>query len=196
MALTYSASFLLGAASHRPEIEAVLPAFGQDAVTLLDHFGIRIVVLEVGQGFADVSPALRRLGATVDRWPIPPAGLFVVEERLVLMRVADAMTLGHELGHAMDCTLGGGTYLSGTDPALRRLFRAATRFVTPYAAAAPDEFFAEAVRAHVGLNAAGCPWPRATPERLRAQDRALATYMEELFSQRIPRLVVGLAGIA
>jgi hypothetical protein len=70
--------------------------------------------------------------SNVDAWPAPPTGLFVVEERTVYLRSRSRMTAAHEFAHALDCALGNGTYRSGCDPELRRLFSEATRFVTPY----------------------------------------------------------------
>ena len=118
-----------------------------------------------GNAVVELSPALRRLGAGVDRWPIPPAGLFVVEERTIYLRSISPMTIAHEFAHALDCALGGGVYLSGVDPRIRRAFASATAFVTPYAASACDEYFAECMRAYVEVNDPHSLWPRATRER-------------------------------
>ena len=101
---------------------------------------------------------------------MPPAGLFVVEERTVYLRSTSPMTVAHEFAHALDCALGGGVYLSGVDPRVRRAFRDARAFVTPYAASALDEYFAECLRAWVEANDARSPWPRATRARLREID--------------------------
>jgi hypothetical protein len=135
--------------------------------------GIRIRVVEPGETFADASPALRRLGVDVDAWPIPPAGLFIVEERALLLRTTSPLTVAHELGHALDCALGGGTYRSGYDPAIRSAFAAASAFVSPYAATGLDEYFAEGFRAWCGVNDDGSPWPEVSRERLREVDPAL-----------------------
>lgn len=151
-------------------IEAVLARFGPPALERAARAGIRIVVLDDGERFAGRSPALRRMTAGVDDWPIPPAGLFVVEERVVYLRSTSPMTVAHEFGHALDCALGGGIYLSGVDPRIRRAFAAATAFVTPYAASACDEYFAECVRAYVGVNDPHSLWPPATRERLCSLD--------------------------
>ncbi len=69
--------------------------------------------LAKGERYRDTSAALRRLGVDVDAWPVPPAGLFVVEERTVYLRSRSAMTTGHEVAHAIDCALGDGIYRSG-----------------------------------------------------------------------------------
>lgn len=91
------------------------------------------------------------------------------------------MTVAHEFGHALDCALGGGVYHSGIDPELRRLFAAATSFITPYAATGIDEYFAEALRAFVEVNDVTSHWPRATKLRLRKVDPMLYEYVVRLF---------------
>src|SRR5665213_555647 len=107
---------------------------GADVCDVLADADGRYIVLEDGQRFSDVSAVLRRIMAGVDGWPIPPAGLCVVEERIVILRSLSPMTFFHETGHLLDLALGGGVYLSGIEPKLRRAFANATAFVTPYAA--------------------------------------------------------------
>jgi len=163
-------------------IECTVARFGPGALALAADAGIRIVALESGGAYRDASAALRRLGAGVDEWPAPPAGLFVVEERTMYLRTCSPMTIAHEFGHALDCALGGGVYRSTTDCAIRSAFAAATAFVTPYAASAVDEYFAEAMRAWVGVNDVRSLWPRATRERLRTLDPTIADILAELFA--------------
>jgi hypothetical protein len=145
--------------------------------------GIRVVVLGPTERYADRSRALRRLSSGVDDWPVPPAGLFVVEERTVYLRTTSPMTIAHEYAHALDCALGGGIYLSGVDPRIRRAFSKARAFITPYAASGLDEYFAESVRAYVEANDTRSPWPRATRARLKAIDPAIFTVIEQLFAE-------------
>jgi hypothetical protein len=57
-------------------IQSILCTLGEDVCDLLADVGGRIVLLEHGQRFDEVSPVLRRIVAGVDSWPIPPAGLF------------------------------------------------------------------------------------------------------------------------
>ena len=166
-------------------IDAVIRRFGPGALALARRNGTRIVTLHAAERYADRSPALRRLGAGVDGWPIPPAGLFVVEERTIYLRSTSPMTVAHEFAHALDCALGGGVYLSGVDPRIRRAFGAATGFVTPYAASGADEYFAEALRAWVECNDPQSLWPRATRARLRALDPRLAALVEALFANEL-----------
>jgi hypothetical protein len=162
-------------------IEAVLGGFGPGALRLTAAGGTRFVHLREGEGYCSRSSTLRRLGARVDDWPLPPAGLFVVEERTIYLRSLSPMTVAHEFAHAIDCTLGGGVYLSGIDSRVRHAFGDARRFVTPYAASGLDEYFAECMRAWVGANDPHSPWPRATRARLVSVDPAMASILEKIF---------------
>jgi hypothetical protein len=166
----------------RSAIDTVLDRFGRGALRAAAHAGVRVVHLRRSERYRDRSRALRRLAQGVDDWPIPPAGLFVVEERAIYLRSTSPMTVAHEFAHALDCTLGGGVYLSGVDPRVRRAFREARAFVTPYAASGLDEYFAESTRAWVEANDARSPWPRATRERLRSIDPAISAVLESIFA--------------
>jgi hypothetical protein len=166
----------------RASIDAVLNSFGIGALRLAGSAGVRVIHLRPFESYRDRSPALRRLASGVDEWPVPPAGLFVVEERAVYLRSTSPMTVAHEFAHALDCALGGGIYLSSVDPRIRRAYRSARSFVTPYAASAIDEYFAECLRAWVEVNDLGSPWPRATRARLREIDPAMSTVLESLFA--------------
>lgn len=170
------------APTHYAAIDAVLRRFGEGARGVAQRAGVRIVALDAGQRFDDRSRVLRRLGAGVDSWPLPPAGIFVVEERTVYLRSTSPMTVAHEFGHALDCALGGGVYLSSVDARIRRAFARATAFVTPYAASACDEYFAEALRAWVGANDSPSLWPRATRERLWSLDPRIAQLVASIFA--------------
>ena len=171
-------------------INAVLERFGSGAIVYAARAGVRITVLGAGENFGERSPALKRLGAGVDRWPIPPAGLFVVEERTVYLRSISPMTIAHEFSHGLDCALGGGVYRSGVDPRIRRAFNAATAFVTPYAASACDEWLAENLRAYVGVNDPQSLWPRATRERLLSVDPRGAALVAEFFEKDFADIAV------
>lgn len=162
-------------------VELVIRRFGAGAVAVAERAGVHITVLDAGERFGDRSPVLRRLSANVDGWPIPPAGLFVVEERTIYLRSISPMTIAHEFAHALDCALGGGVYFSGVDPRIRRAFASATAFVTPYAASACDEYFAECVRAFVEVNDPHSLWPRATRDRLWSVDPRMAAIVASLF---------------
>jgi hypothetical protein len=167
---------------HSAAIDAVLDRFGIGALRVAASAGVRVVHLRGNEAYRDRSQALRRLASGVDDWPVPPAGLFVVEERAVYLRSTSPMTVAHEFAHALDCALGGGVYLSGVDPRVRRAFRNARAFVTPYAASGLDEYFAESLRAWVEANDPRSPWPRATRARLREIDPAIAAILDSIFA--------------
>ncbi len=114
------------------EIDAILSHYVPPYVlSFLSDEGAKIVPLPEGVTYARASTAIRRLCVGVDAWPLPPAGLFVVAERTVYLRNVSSMTVVHELGHALDCALGGGVYLSGVDPMIRGEFESATQFGHP-----------------------------------------------------------------
>jgi hypothetical protein len=151
------------------EIESILSQYVPPYVlSFLTEKGSKVVPLPEGVSYARASTAIRRLAVGVDAWPVPPAGLFVVEERTVYLRTVSSMTVVHELGHALDCVLGAGVYRSSVDPVIRRAFESATQFVTPYAASSLDEFFAESWRAYLGANDPHSLWPKVTRARLEA----------------------------
>ena len=169
-----------GANAAKSALEAHYP---QSVISLLASSGTRIVPLDNATTYRAASSALSRLRIDVDGWQIPPAGLFVVEERAVYLRSTSAMTVCHEAGHALDAALGGGVYRSTTDAEIRRAFSAARAFVTPYAASGLDEYFAECVRAYVAANDARCMWPAVSPERLKSLDPAMFSIVESIFAQ-------------
>lgn len=162
-----------------------LRRFGDGALRFAWDAGVRLVPLRERERYRDASHALRRLSLDVDDWPIPPAGLFVVEERRVYLRSLGAMTVAHEFSHALDCALGGGIYLSGVDPRVRRAFDRAQSFVTPYAASGLDEYFAESMRAWVEANDPQSLWPRATRSRLAAIDPPMHGILASLFAHEL-----------
>jgi hypothetical protein len=180
-------SLALVAQDDRPliarEIAVTLARFGPGALRFALSFGIRIVPLSEGERYGTASAALRRLGVDVDAWPVPPAGLFVVEEKAVYLRSTSPMTVAHEFGHALDCALGRGVYRSSFDPDIRAAFHAARAFVTPYAATGLDEYFAECVRAYVEVNDTKSPWPAATRERLASVDEAMSSVIARIFTE-------------
>jgi hypothetical protein len=143
----------------------------------------KIVPIPDGVTYARASTVIRRLRLDVDSWPNPPAGLFVAEERTVYLRRVSSMTIVHEVGHALDCALGGGVYRSGFDATIRRAFESATQFVTPYAATSVDEFFAETWRAYLGANDPDSLWPTVTRARLAASSPIMAAYFERVLAE-------------
>ena len=157
--------------------------YPMSALRCLKNNGTKFVVLSPSTKFCEVSPLLRRVAPGIDGWPIPPAGLFVVDERTVYLRSTSPMTICHEAGHALDCALGGGVYRSGIEPKICRAFAAATAFVTPYAASACDEYFAESVRAWVGANDPHSLWPAVSRERLAQVDPNMFGIVSDLFAK-------------
>ncbi len=183
-----AAALLDGSADDHSSIIHTLRKFGTQALQFAAKHCIRIVPLRRRERYDHRSPALKRLAVDVDAWPAPPAGLFVVEERTVYLRSRSPMTVAHEFGHALDCALGGGVYLSGSDEALHRLFAGAKSFVTPYAATGLDEYFAESLRAYVEVNDPQSFWPRATKTRLKRVDPAMFSYIEDIFRTEFSRI--------
>lgn len=176
----YSALIPSSTAKVQAHIVSVLSAFPEPIVRRVADFGSTVRALKPHERYADASPALRRLGIDVDAWPAPPAGLFVVEERTVYLRGRSPMTIAHEFGHAIDCALGGGVYLSGVMPEIRSAFLGAHKFVTPYAATGIDEYFAESVRAYVEVNDSSSQWPMATKASLKDADPAMYGIVDSL----------------
>ena len=179
----------------RTLIEAWLEHMGPDVCDVLAGTGVKITVLRAAQTFSEVSPALRRLGAGVDRWPIPPAGLFVVEERSVILRSLSPMTFFHEVGgHAIDLCLGGSVYRSGVDPRFRKRFNQATSFATPYAASGCDEFWAESARCWWGpiANDPHSLWPAVSRERLLRIDEEMYELVRWAFEDEIPLMAAAI----
>jgi len=163
-------------------IRDTLALFPEHLHALTEGVGVKIRLLEPGERYDSISPTLSRLAIDVDGWPVPPAGLFIVDERTILIRRATPMTVAHEYGHAIDCALGGGLYRSAIDPEIQKAFRNATQWVTPYAATRIDEYFAESVRAYVGANDTVSPWPKATRERLLKVDPAMHEIIASIFT--------------
>ncbi len=144
--------------------------------------GTTVYILAPKERYSSASGELATLGIDVDTWPAPPAGLFVVKEKTVYLRSISDMTVAHEFGHAVDAALGGGVYRSGTDEDIRRAYNDARSFVTPYACTGKDEFFAEAFRSMLSCNSTASPWPKVSPERLKACNPDMFDIMQALFA--------------
>jgi hypothetical protein len=170
----------------RSQIVHTLNLFNEAVLSFVADSGATICPLQHCQRYDDASPALKRLGIDVDTWPAPPAGLFVVEERCVYLRSKSTMTVAHEFAHALDCALGHGAYWSSSNHEIRDAFCDAKAFVTPYAATAIDEYFAECVRAYVEANDPASIWPRATRERLHRVDPTMSSLIAKIFTQLSP----------
>lgn len=166
------------------KVISVLGVFGEAALEAAVRGGIRMTVVPDSKGFSECSSAVARLVPGVDRWSAPPSGLFVVEERRVLLRSrALAMTAAHEFAHALDAVLAQRprSYFSYESDEVRASFANATGFVNEYAASGLDEYFAESVRAYLEINDARCAWLPLTRYDLRSRDPRMFAIIEWLF---------------
>lgn len=155
--------------------------YGENAVAFAERAGTKVRVLRPGEEYRVASKVLSRMGSGAV--PENAAGLFVVAERTVYLRSTSDMVVAHEFAHALDCSAGRGLYYSAIAPQVRRAYNAATGFVTPYAASACDEFFAESVRAYVEVNDVHSFWPKATKQALRAKTPEMYAIVEKFFAQ-------------
>ena len=174
---------LVGRTPPRPLVEA-LSAFGSDALRRAVAAGIRIKIVPPGRAFTQCSRSVASLVPDIDRWAAPPAGLFVLEERLVLLRHgALRMAAAHEFGHALDAILAARprSYYSFETSAIRNAFASAHSFVNEYAASGLDEYFAESVRAYVEVNDDRSQWLPLTRDDLARCDPTMYALVEELF---------------
>jgi len=167
-------------------IAPVLARFETEVLVRVAEAGIQIKPLLPGERFSDASLTLRRKRLFVDEWPFPPAGLFIVAERRLYLRILTPMTIAHEFGHAIDCAFGDGDYLSARDPEIKDAFASARRFVSPYAAMRVDEYVAESVRAFVGGNDLVSVWPHASRRLLAEIDPKMHAILERLIGVPVP----------
>lgn len=162
----------------------VLAAFGEHALEAAMRGGVRIEVVPDGTRYAERSPAVAALVPGIDEWNAPPSGLFVVEERRILLRGrALAMTAAHEFAHACDAVLAKRprSYFSYESEELRSNFATTSGFVNEYAASGLDEYFAESVRAYLEINDSRCAWLPLTRHDLRTRDPRMFALIERLF---------------
>ena len=150
-------------------------------LTRMVERSVRICTLAKGETFSARSPWVHEFADQVDTWPHPPAGLFVLAEATVYLRVVSRMTTAHELGHAIDFALGDNGYMSNYHPGVRRAFARATRWLTPYAATRIDEYVAESFRAFLECNDLASPWPAVTRKRLADIDPAMYEIVAHIF---------------
>jgi hypothetical protein len=180
-------------------IVRALGAFGQAALTKAVDAGVRISIVPDQRRYAEFSPAVARLVPSIDDWSAPPSGLFVVEERRVLLRSrAMAMTAAHEFAHALDAVLAQRprSYFSYESEELRCCFATATGFVNEYAASGLDEYFAESVRAYLEINDARCAWLPLTRRDLFQRDRRMFALVDRLFATGFDQFSDSLVGEA
>ena len=175
---------MLGGAAP-PPLVAALRGFGQAALQKAHEGGVRMKVVPPGSKLSRFSDALASLVPDIDRWAAPPAGLFVLAERCLLLRGnALRMTAAHEFAHALDAVLAGrkSSYFSYESADLRACFANATGFVNEYAASGLDEYFAEAVRAYVEVNDERSSWLPLTRFDLLTRDPRLFAQIEAVFT--------------
>ncbi len=164
---------------------ATLAQFGSAALALVAGSDVRVIIVPAGRAFSQCSRSLASLVPDIDRWQAPPAGLFVLEERLLLVRShALRMAAAHEFAHALDAVLATRprSYFSFETQGVREAFASATGFVNEYAASGLDEYFAECVRAYVEVNDDRSSWLPLTRFDLAAKDARMFALIEHLFS--------------
>jgi hypothetical protein len=167
-----------------PELEDVLAAYGEQALVAAARSGFTIAIVPDGQPFASFSSSVARCAPGIDAWAAPPSGLFVVEERRILLRPhALRMTAAHEFAHALDALLARKlrSYFSYESEELRYYFATASAFVNEYAASSLDEYFAESMRAYVEINDERCAWLPLTRQDLYLRDPRMFALIERLF---------------
>ena len=161
-----------------------LSAFGDAALALACAAGVRIRIVAPGVRFSQASASVARCVPGIDEWAAPPSGLFVVEDRTVLLRDrALHMTAAHEFAHALDAALAvrPRSYYSFESEELRFYFSTATGYVNEYAASGLDEYFAESIRAYVEVNDPACAWLPLTRQDLFLRDPRMFALVDRLF---------------
>lgn len=163
---------------------AALAAYGETALMAAANGGVSIALVPEGQPFSGFSSSVARCAPAIDEWASPPSGLFVVDERKVLLRPRSLrMTAAHEFAHALDALLARKkrSYFSYESEELRYYFATATGYVNEYAATSLDEYFAESVRAYVEVNDERCAWLPLTRQDLFLRDPRMFALIERLF---------------
>jgi hypothetical protein len=165
-----------------------LASYGELALRQAVAAGVSIALVPEGQAFASFSSSVARCAPAIDEWPSPPSGLFVVDERRILLRARSLrMTAAHEFAHAIDALLARKkrSYFSYESEELRYYFATATGFVNEYAASSLDEYFAESMRAYVEVNDERCAWLPLTRQDLYLRDPRMFALIERLFRSNL-----------
>ena len=163
---------------------SALASYGETALESAAKGGVSITLVPEGQPFSGFSSSVARCAPGIDEWVSPPSGLFVVDERKVLLRPRSLrMTAAHEFAHALDALLARKkrSYFSYESEELRYYFATATGYVNEYAASSLDEYFAESVRAYVEVNDERCAWLPLTRQDLYLRDPRMFALIERLF---------------
>jgi len=167
-----------------PALVAALAPFGRVALNAAAHGHVSIALVPDGRPFASFSSSVARCAPSIDEWASPPSGLFVVDERRVLLRERSLrMTAAHEFAHALDALLARKkrSYFSYESEELRYYFSTSTGYVNEYAASSLDEYFAESTRAYVEVNDERCAWLPLTRQDLYLRDPRMFALIERLF---------------
>ncbi len=178
---------MFGGIPPEPLVDA-LACFGEAALGSARQAGTTIALVPPGEQFASFSSSVARCAPAIDQWASPPSGLFVVDERRILLRPhALRMTAAHEFAHALDATLARKkrSYFSYESEELRYYFATATGYVNEYAASSLDEYFAESVRAYVEVNDERCAWLPLTRQDLYLRDPRMFALIERLFKSAL-----------
>jgi hypothetical protein len=162
-------------------LTAALAPFGERALALAADAGVRMVIVPGGRAFTQCSPAVAALVPDIDSWQAPPAGLFVLEERLILLRAgALRMAAAHEFAHALDSLAATKprSYFSFEDSEIRAAYASASGFINEYAASGLDEYFAESMRAYLEVNDDRSNWLPLTRKMLQVRDARMFSIIE------------------
>jgi hypothetical protein len=168
-------------------LTAALAPFGERAIALAADAGVRIVIVPGGRAFTQCSPAVAALVPDIDSWQAPPAGLFVLEERLILLRAgALRMAVAHEFAHALDALAAAKprSYFSFENSEIRAAYSSANGFINEYAASSLDEYFAESMRAYVEVNDNRSSWLPLTRKMLQIRDARMFSIIEEFIKAK------------
>ena len=170
-----------------PFLVSALAPFGECALRLAAMSGVRIMLVPACSTFIQCSPAVAALVPDIDRWQAPPAGLFVVEERSILLRSgAVRMAAAHEFAHALDSLAATKprSYHSFENSDIRTAYAQANGFINEYAASGLDEYFAESVRAYVEVNDDRSSWLPVTRKMLQLRDPRMFQLVTNFFRTR------------
>ena len=165
---------------------ASLACFGRPALERAVTGGVRAVIVPPHRAFSQCSRSVASLAPEIDRWHAPPAGLFVLEERLLLLRPhAVRMAAAHEFAHALDAIMAQQprSYMSFESSDIREAFVSAPGYVNEYAACGLDEYFAESVRAYVEVNDDRSSWLPLTRHDLFLRDPRMFKIIDGLFGR-------------
>ena len=166
------------------DLVAALAPYGDVALGAAVRGHVSIALVPEGRPFASFSSSVARCAPSIDEWASPPSGLFVVDERRLLLRARSLrMTAAHEFAHALDALLARKkrSYFSYESEELRYYFATSTGYVNEYAASSLDEYFAESMRAYVEVNDERCAWLPLTRQDLFLRDPRMFALIERLF---------------